>query len=112
MTIHRQFGNRWREAAALHGTGQVYAALGQFDEAGGFLHRAVVMLRDLPNPRTLTMALIDYADVLHRTGEAESALELWEEALPLLAETSDPRASHLHTLVIQRLNTENDGSRS
>ncbi|MFE0375192.1 hypothetical protein ACFW1M_06310 [Streptomyces inhibens] len=95
--LHRQLGDRMREARAWQHTGEAYGQLRRFDDAAAFHRRAAATQRELNDPWQLAMALDGLATALHEAGADESARQHWSDALDLLAGFGDARAAGMRT---------------
>lgn len=91
-TIHRQFGDHWREAAALSGAGEAYRQLDRLEESTRFHRRAVAALRGPDERRGLALALGCFAATLYQAGNADEARECWREVLAVMSGFTDPNA--------------------
>jgi tetratricopeptide (TPR) repeat protein len=83
----------------LDGTGEVYRDLGQPDEAIGFHLQAAAVHRRLGDAWQLAIALGNLAAALVDAGRADEAFPYRREALTLLRQFADARASALSARV-------------
>jgi len=91
-TLHRQLGDRSREALAWNGAGQTYQQMGRRDEAVGFHRRAAAVHHELGDMWHEALALAALATALHSVNPTETRRHR-EEALRLLADYGDRRAT-------------------
>lgn len=93
--LQRQLGDRSREAQALDGTGETYRELGRYEEAADFHRLAVAAHRELSDGWQLAVALNNLATSLHHAGSTEEARHYWQDALSILADFDDPKATRI-----------------
>jgi DNA-binding CsgD family transcriptional regulator/Flp pilus assembly protein TadD len=76
-------GDRWRESAALNNLALIEDDDGNFDRARELLERALLIKRQLGDPRPLAIGLANLAGVLIRGGQWQSAAGALREAARL-----------------------------
>jgi predicted ATPase/DNA-binding CsgD family transcriptional regulator len=76
-------GDRWREAAALNNLALVEDDDGNFDRARELLERALLIKRQIGDPRPIAIGLANLAGVLIRGGQWQSAAGTLREAARL-----------------------------
>ncbi|WP_240813128.1 hypothetical protein [Streptomyces sp. DASNCL29] len=106
--LHRQLGDRSREARAWNAAGEAYGRLGRFDEAAAFHRRAAAAHRELDDHWQLALALDGLASALRGSGvngSEEEARRHWEEASRTLAVFDDARAVELRSRIDDALGT-------
>ena len=98
-SIHRQLGNRNREARAIDGTGEAYRELGHLEAAARFHRQAVAIFRDLGDSWRAAVALDHLAGVVRELGDLNVAAAVWRDAAPLLEGFDDPAALSLRSSI-------------
>ncbi|MGH3623613.1 MAG: ATP-binding protein [Sciscionella sp.] len=104
--LQRQLGDRSREAQALDGTGETYRELGRLDEAVNFHRFAVMTHRELGDRWQLAVSLDNLATVLRQLGNAEESRQHWQEALSILTDFNDPKATHMNLRIGELLDAD------
>jgi tetratricopeptide (TPR) repeat protein len=105
--LHRQLGDRSREALAWNGAGKTYQHLGRPDEAVGFHRRAATVHHELGEAWHEALALFALATALHIESPAESRRHS-EEALRLLADYGDRRTAGIRAHITALLAHPNE----
>jgi tetratricopeptide (TPR) repeat protein len=101
-TLHQRLGDRSRQAMAWHGVGEAYRRLGRHAEAADFHRQAATAHRALEDAWHEAVALDGLATAV-LGDDPEAARRHWAEALRLLADYNDPRATALRGDVERRL---------
>ncbi|MEU7525160.1 tetratricopeptide repeat protein [Saccharothrix sp. NPDC042600] len=99
--IHRQLGDRSREALAIDGSGRAYQALERREEAVGFHRIAASVHRGLGDRWNLANALAHLVIALTDLGRLEEADQARLEAANALAQFDDPVAIELRDRLIR-----------
>ncbi|MGK5532417.1 ATP-binding protein [Streptomyces sp. URMC 129] len=102
--IHRRLGDRPREAAAWHRTGEAYREAERFEEAADFHRMAATAYAALHDAWGQATALHGLALAQQGLNERDKARATWTEALRALGPCTDPRANRLRDRINERLN--------
>ena len=97
--LYRQLRDPGSEAAALDGAGETCQVLGNLSEAADFHRSAVAILRTAADPWRLAVALNNLAAAC-QAETPDQAVVSRREALDLIADFSDPRATQLRQDIV------------
>jgi tetratricopeptide (TPR) repeat protein len=87
LTLQRQLGDRFYEAATLDSLGYAHHNLGQYAEAVGCFSQAMDIARAIGDQGTESCALAHLGDTRQATGDLEGASEAWQGAFDILMRT-------------------------
>jgi tetratricopeptide (TPR) repeat protein len=96
--LHRQTGNRDREAICLYGLAEVHCAAGRHEQALELARDALAVARDIADRRTEANAAITLGTIYGRLDRHRPALEHHRHALQLARQT-DSRYIRARALV-------------
>ena len=95
LLIVDQLGDAESGASIRHSMAQAFRKLGDYPNATREFRRTVGLYRALGNRRLTATALADFGALLIEAGHLTIARSLYQTALPILAEYSDPRATEI-----------------
>ena len=89
LPFWRTFGDRYWEAVTLHGIGNAYQALGDYQRALDYYSQALPVRRDLGDHRKEGVTLDNMGVAYHSLGEYQKALDCHHQALSLYRALGD-----------------------
>ncbi|MFD7500635.1 tetratricopeptide repeat protein [Streptomyces sp. NPDC059850] len=107
VALHGRLGDASRQAMGWHGVGETYQAMGRRADAAPFHRMAAEAHRALAEPWHAALALDGLARAM-RDDDPEAARRHWAEALSLLADYADPRATTVRSGIERRLAAPGD----
>ncbi|MFF3226128.1 ATP-binding protein [Nocardia suismassiliense] len=99
VIIHRQLGNRGKEADSFDSTGTAHRILNRLDDAASFHLQALALYREIGSGWGIATALDHLALVSVDSGQPDDAVHYWTEALSILDDFDDPATSRLRDSV-------------